>query len=52
MIIYITFRFEFAITANIAVLHDALVVMGFFAVLKIPIMPFVAAILTILDIHK
>jgi len=51
MIIYITFRFEFkfAITALLAVLHDALVVLSFFAVLKIPInAPFVAAILTIL----
>lgn len=51
MIIYITLRFEFkfAITAILAVLHDALVVLGFFAVFKIPInAPFIAAILTIL----
>ena len=51
MIIYITLRFEFkfAITAILAVLHDALIVLGFFALFKIPInAPFIAAILTIL----
>ena len=39
MIIYITLRFEFkfAITAILAVLHDALIVLGFFALFKIPI---------------
>ncbi|MDI3540800.1 Protein translocase subunit SecDF [Koleobacter methoxysyntrophicus] len=51
MIIYITLRFEFkfAVTAIIAVLHDALVVLSFFALLKIPVnAPFVAAILTVI----
>ncbi|NPV42514.1 MAG: protein translocase subunit SecF [Firmicutes bacterium] len=51
MIIYITLRFEFkfAVTAIIAVLHDALVVLSFFALLKVPVnAPFVAAILTVI----
>jgi SecD/SecF fusion protein len=51
MIIYITLRFEyrFALTAMMALLHDALMVLAFFAVFRVEVNgPFIAAILTIL----
>lgn len=51
MLIYITFRFEFsfAISAIIALVHDVLIMVAMYAILRIPINnPFVAAILTIL----
>lgn len=51
MIIYITFRFElrFGIAAILALLHDVLVVMGVFAILRLEVdSSFVAAILTII----
>lgn len=51
MVLYITFRFEFrfAISAILALLHDALVVLAFFAILRVEVNgPFIAAILTIL----
>jgi len=50
MVIYITFRFEFkfAIAAITALLHDSLIVVGIFSLLRIPVsISFVAAILTI-----
>jgi len=49
-ILYITFRFEykFALTAIVAVLHDALIVLGMMSILGAQVgAPFVAAILTI-----
>ncbi len=51
MVLYITIRFEFryALTAIVALLHDALIVLAFFSLFRIEInSPFVAAILTIL----
>lgn len=51
MLIYITFRFEirFGLAAITALIHDVLIVVAVYAILRIPInMPFVAAILTIL----
>lgn len=51
MVIYITIRFEFkqGIAAVIALLHDALVVLGIFSLFKIEVdSSFVAAILTII----
>ncbi|MDK2835580.1 MAG: preprotein translocase subunit SecF [Thermosediminibacterales bacterium] len=50
MLIYITIRFEFkfAVAAILAIIHDVLVVLSLFSLLKIPInSPFVAAMLTI-----
>jgi preprotein translocase subunit SecF len=51
MVIYITYRFEFkfAIAAIVAILHDSLAVIGFFAMIRFPISGvFVAALLTII----
>lgn len=51
MVIYITWRFEFkqGIAAIIALLHDALVVLGIFSIFQIEVdSAFVAAILTII----
>lgn len=51
MLIYITFRFEFkfGVAAVIALLHDVLVVLGVFALLRIEVdSSFIAALLTIL----
>lgn len=51
MLIYITFRFKsikFGAAAIIALIHDTLIVLSLYAILKIPInSPFIAAILTI-----
>lgn len=50
MLIYITLRFElkFAVTGIIALLHDALITLGFFSLFQIEVdTAFVAAILTI-----
>ncbi len=50
MLIYITFRFEFkfGIAAILALLHDVLIVLAVYAVLRIPVnTPFIAAMLTI-----
>lgn len=50
MLLYITVRFEFkfGISAVIALMHDALVMLAFYAILRIPVnSSFVAAILTI-----
>jgi preprotein translocase subunit SecF len=51
MVIYITIRFEFkfAIAAIIAIVHDALAVIGLFALIRFPIsISFIAALLTII----
>ena len=51
MVLYITLRFEFkfAVSTIAALLHDALVVLGIFALFRLEInIPFVAAILTII----
>ncbi|MHB1042959.1 MAG: protein translocase subunit SecF [Eubacteriales bacterium] len=51
MVIYITWRFEFkqGVAAVIALLHDGLVVLGFFSLFRLEVdIAFVAAILTIL----
>ncbi len=51
MVLYITYRFEFkfALAAIAAILHDALAVIGFFALIRFPISGvFVAALLTII----
>lgn len=51
MLIYITFRFELlsGISAVIALLHDMLVMISFYAIFRIPVnTSFIAAILTIL----
>ncbi|MCG8400124.1 MAG: protein translocase subunit SecF [Firmicutes bacterium] len=51
MMIYITYRFEFkqGVAAIIALLHDALIVLGIFSILQIEVgREFVAAILTII----
>ncbi len=51
MLAYITFRFElrFGLAAIVALIHDVLVVVAVYSILRIPInSPFVAAILTIL----
>lgn len=51
MLIYITYRFEFkqGVAAIIAILHDALVVLGIFSILQLEVdSAFVAAILTII----
>lgn len=50
MIVYMTIRFEwrFAVTAIVALIHDILVVIGVFAVFRLPVdTTFVAALLTI-----
>lgn len=50
MLIYITFRFEFKFgaAAILAILHDVLIVLAVYAVLRIPVnTPFIAAMLTI-----
>ncbi len=50
-VVYITFRFEFkfAVTAIIALLHDAVIVLGLFSIFRAEVSaPFVAAVLTIL----
>ncbi len=51
MLIYITFRFKsikFGAAAIIALIHDTLIVLSLYAILKIPVnSPFIAAILTI-----
>jgi preprotein translocase subunit SecF len=50
MVVYITIRFEFkfAISAIIALLHDVLIVLGVFSLLKLEInVSFVAAVLTV-----
>ncbi|HEX6988608.1 MAG TPA: protein translocase subunit SecF [Bacillota bacterium] len=50
MLVYITIRFEwrFALTAVAGLVHDVLVVVGLFAVLRLPVdSTFVAAVLTI-----
>ncbi len=50
MVIYITFRFEyrFALTAIVALLHDAMIVLAFFSLFRVEInSPFVAAVLMI-----
>jgi preprotein translocase subunit SecF len=49
--LYVTIRFEwrFALAAIIAVLHDAFIVLAFFAIFQMKIdLPFIAAILTII----
>lgn len=51
MVAYITWRFEFkfAISAIVALLHDVLMVIGFFAIFRIEVnSEFVAAVLTII----
>lgn len=51
MLIYITFRFElsFAISAIVALTHDMLIVLAFYAIMRIQVnAPFIAAMLTIL----
>ena len=51
MIAYITLRFEFrfALTAIVALLHDAMIVLAFFSIFRVEVNgPFIAAILTIL----
>lgn len=51
MVIYITWRFEFkqGIAAIIAMLHDILVVLGFFSIFRIEVdSAFVAAVLTVI----
>ena len=51
ILIYITIRFEFlfGIASIIALLHDLIVVIGVYAIFKIPVnSPFIAALLTIL----
>lgn len=51
MLVYMSFRFEFkqGIATNIALLHDALVVLGIFSIFQIEVeTAFVAAILTII----
>lgn len=51
MLVYMSFRFEFkqGIATNIALLHDALVVLGVFSIFQIEVeIAFVAAILTII----
>ncbi len=51
MLIYITIRFEisFAIAAIIALAHDMLILISFYAILRIQVnAPFIAAILTVL----
>lgn len=51
MLIYITFRFElsFAISAIVALTHDMLIVLAFYAIMGIQVnTPFIAAMLTIL----
>lgn len=51
MVVYITIRFEyrFALAAVLALLHDALVMLAFFAIFRLEVnSPFIAAILTIL----
>lgn len=50
MLIYITFRFEFysAVAAVMALLHDVLIVLSFYAIFNIPVdSSFIAVILTI-----
>jgi len=50
MVLYITWRFEFkfAISAIVALLHDVLIVLGFFAIFRVEVnSEFVAALLTI-----
>lgn len=50
MLIYITYRFEFkfGVAATLAILHDVLVVLAVYAVLRIPVnSSFIAAMLTI-----
>ncbi len=51
MLIYITFRFKsikFGAAAIIALIHDTLIVLSIYAILRIPVnSPFIAAILTI-----
>jgi len=50
MLIYITFRFEFhsAVAAVLALIHDVLIIISFYAVLHIPVdTTFIAVILTI-----
>lgn len=50
MVIYITFRFEFlfAISTIVALLHNIIIVVGIFSILRMEInVPFVAAILTV-----
>lgn len=51
MLIYITFRFKsikFGAAAIIALIHDTLIVLSIYSILKIPVnSPFIAAILTI-----
>ncbi len=51
MLAYITYRFElrFGLAAIVALIHDVLVVVSIYSILRIPVnSPFVAAILTIL----
>lgn len=51
MLIYITFRFEFkfGLSAIVALLHDILIMLSFYAIFRIPVdSSFIAAILTIL----
>ncbi|RKD28023.1 protein translocase subunit secF [Caminicella sporogenes DSM 14501] len=50
MLMYITYRFtfKFGVSAIIALIHDVLIVLSIYAILKIPVNnPFIAAILTI-----
>lgn len=50
MLIYITFRFtfKFGVAAIIALIHDVLIVLSLYSILKIPVNnPFIAAMLTI-----
>ena len=50
-VIYITFRFEykFAVTAIVALLHDALIVLGLFSLFRLEVnAAFIAAILTVI----
>ncbi|MHB9144393.1 MAG: protein translocase subunit SecD [Symbiobacteriia bacterium] len=50
-VIYITFRFEykFAVTAVVALLHDALIVLGLFSIFRLEVnATFIAAILTVI----
>lgn len=51
MLVYISFRFEFwfGVSAIIALVHDLLIVLGFYAIFQIPVnSSFIAAMLTIL----
>ena len=49
MLLYITVRFRFAVSAIVPLMHDALMVLGIFSILQVEVdSTFVAAILTVL----